>query len=621
MCGFCGFTGEVENRDGVLAAMAEAITHRGPDAFGSFSDEHFAVAFRRLSIIDLAHGDQPLYNEDGSLVLTFNGEIYNYRSLREDLRDSGHTFVTESDSEVLLHGFEEWGEGLLNRLRGMFAFAIYNKTDGSLFMARDFFGIKPLHYATLSTGAFAFASEIKSFLPHPDFVKEFNPIALDHYLSFQYSLPPQTFFKGVLCLPPACFLWVRDGVPDEPQRYWQAEFFAEESMELDQAVELIDAAFTDSVEAHRISDVEVGCFLSGGVDSSFVASYFAGQKAFTVGFDNGEHYNECAFAAEFAEEMGISHFSHLISEQEYWDVLPAVQYHLDQPLADPACVALYFVSKLAAEQVKVVLSGEGADELFGGYRIYAEPAALAKYQRLPLWLRKAAAKAVSWLPAFKGQSFMQRGAKTLEERFIGNAFMFTEEDKRRLLKDIPATDPRDDVKPLYALTVGKDDVTRMQTLDIHAWMVGDILLKADRMSMAHSLELRVPFLDKEVFKVAAAVPAKHRVACGTTKYAMRLAAARHMPQKSTARPKLGFPVPVRVWLRTEGRYTQVKAAFTSAAAEKFFDTAELVKLLDAHYKGKKDNSRKIWTVYMFLVWYGEYFGEEAADGAQDKAGG
>ena len=611
MCGFCGFTGQVTDRETVLREMTERITHRGPDSTGFYLDDGIAMGFRRLSIIDLEAGQQPLYNEDKSLVLMFNGEIYNYPSLRRELLEAGHTFATETDSEVLVHGFEEWGEALLPRLRGMFAFAIWNVEEQTLFLARDYFGIKPLHYTLLPDGRFFYASEIKSLLAHPDFVREFNDSALDHYLSFQYSVPRETFFKNVYCLPPAHYLWFRDGQVTE-HRYWEPRFEPDEGMTLDQAVESIDNAFTDSVEAHRISDVEVGCFLSGGVDSSFVASYFGGQKAFTVGFDNGSHYNECQYAAELAQEIGIDHYTHLIGEEEYWASLPDVQYHLDQPLADPSCVALYFVSKLAAEHVKVVLSGEGADELFGGYRIYHEPTSLAGYQKLPRFLRRAAAAVVSALPFdFKGKSFLIRGSKTLEERFIGNAYMFNQKEKSRLLKTIPATDPREQTAEYYRRCAGQDDVTRMQYLDINRWMVGDILLKADRMSMAHSLELRVPFLDKEVFAVASRIPARHRVAAGTTKYAMRLAAKRHLPEASTSRHKLGFPVPVRVWLRQEPYYNRVKEAFLSPAAEKFFNTAELLRFLDQHYAGKKDNSRKIWTIYSFLIWYEVYFGENA----------
>lgn len=606
MCGLCGFTGELVDRETYLRQMTEKIIHRGPDSDGFYTDADIAMGFRRLSIIDLGAGDQPLYNEDKTLILTFNGEIYNYKALRAELLEKGHIFVTESDSEVLLHGFEEWGEELLPRLRGMFGFAIWNTERKELFLARDPFGIKPMHYTRLADGRLVYGSEIKSILTHPDVKKEFNPAALDGYLSFQYSVPDETFFRDIYCLPPAHCLWYRGGEVTL-HRYFDPTFTPDEDMTLDEAVEEIDRAFTDSVEAHRISDVEVGCFLSSGVDSSFVASYFGGQKAFTVGFDNGQHYNESNYAAELAKEVGIEHYVHIISEEEYWASLPKVQYYLDQPLADPSCVALYFVSKLAAEHVKVVLSGEGADELFGGYRIYHEPYSLRGYQRLPRFLRKFLAACVANLPDFKGKSFLLRGAQTLEERFIGNAKMFSEKEKARLLRDIPATDPTEKTRAFYAKTAGQDDVTRMQYLDINRWMVGDILLKADRMSMAHSLELRVPFLDREVFKVASRIPVKHRIAAGTTKYAMRLAAERHIPASAAEKPKLGFPVPIRVWLREEKYYNTVKAAFTSPTAAQFFNTSELLSMLDAHFAGKKDNSRKIWTVYMFLVWYDVYF--------------
>lgn len=609
MCGFCGFTGEVLNRQDVIERMADTITHRGPDSQGLFMDETMAMAFRRLSIIDLEGGSQPIENEDGSKVLMFNGEIYNYRTLREELLACGHVFSTDSDSEVLLHGYEEWGADLLVRLRGMFAFAIWDKPQRSLFLARDFFGIKPMHYTQLPDGRLIFASEIKCILQHPDFVKEFNEAALDNYLSFQYSLPRETFFKGVYCLQPGHYLRFCDGQVEET-RYWEAIFKPDDSMTLEQAVDRIDEVFTDSVEAHRISDVEVGCFLSGGVDSCFVASYFGGQKAFTVGFDNGQHYNETNYAAELAAKLNIEHHRHLITEEEYWEALPKVQYMLDQPLADPSCVALYFVSKLAAEKVKVVLSGEGADELFGGYRIYHEPASLATYQKLPRWLRRALAAVVQRIPVdFKGKSFVIRGSKTIEERFIGNAYMFNQSEKSTLLKHIPATNPATHTKAWYDRCRGLDDVTRMQYLDINRWMVGDILLKADRMSMAHSLELRVPFLDKEVFRVASAIPANCRIGGGTTKQALRLAAKRHLPKEDTERPKLGFPVPIRIWLRQETYYQRVKECFLSENAHRFFHTERLIAFLEEHYAGKRDNSRKIWTVYMFLLWYSLYFGD------------
>ena len=612
MCGICGFTGEVldenENREAVLRRMTDVITHRGPDSSGFYLGDGIAMGFRRLSIIDITEsGDQPIYNEDKTLVLTFNGEIYNYRPLREELLAKGHTFRTQTDSEVLVHGFEEWGPGLLNRLRGMFGFAIWNTKEKSLFLARDFFGIKPLHYS-MQDGRFLYGSEIKSLLAFPGFRRKFNARALDRYISFEYMPPPETFFEDVFLLPPAHYLVLKDG-KIEITRYWEPKFRPEEGMTEEEAVQAIADVFEDSVAAHKISDVEVGCFLSSGVDSSYVSTYFAGQKTFTVGFDYGERYNEIDFAKDLSEKIGLEHHYKVISPEEYWGNIRKVQYHMDQPVADASCIALYFVSKIASEYVKVVLSGEGADELFGGYNIYHEPDDLAGYQKLPLFLRRAAAAVAKALPfSFRGKSFLIRGAQTIEENFIGNCSMFTMEEKRRLLKPgLPCTRPQEVTKPVYDRAQGLDDVTKMQLLDINVWLAGDILLKADRMSMANSLELRVPFLDKEVFAVASRIPRRLRVNRENTKVAMRKAALRRLPTATAQKKKLGFPVPTRVWLREDRYYNIVRQAFESETAAQFFQTKELVALLDEHRAGRRDNNRKIWTIYVFLIWYDIYF--------------
>ncbi len=611
MCGLCGFTGEIIDRDQrsneVIKTMTDKITHRGPDSSGFFVNEDIAMGFRRLSIIDLEAGDQPIYNEDKTLVLTFNGEIYNYRELREELLAKGHVFATHADSEVLIHGFEEWQEGLLDRLRGMFGFAIWNTVDKTLFVARDFFGIKPMHYAMVGDH-FVYGSEIKSILEFPGFEKKFNYDTLNNYLSFQYAVPPQTFFEGVYCLMPGHYLWYKDG-KITTTRYWEAVFQPDPSMTEKQAVDKIAAVFENSVNTHKISDVEVGCFLSSGVDSSYVSTYFADQKTFTVGFDFGEKYNEISWAKRLSEKIGVDHHYKIITSEEFWGNIKKVQYHMDQPLADPSCIALYFVSKLASEHVKVVLSGEGADELFGGYTIYNEPRVFKSYRKLPqsvrTWLRKTVQKSKK---SFRGHSFTTRVEYPTNESFIGNAKMFSMEDKRRLLKEPKyATRPQTITRPYYERVKHLDDVTRMQYLDINLWMVGDILLKADRMSMANSLELRVPFLDKEVFKVAATIPTHLRVNKENTKYAMRKAALRRMPIETAEKEKLGFPVPTRVWLRDKQYYTIVKEAFTSDIAKKFFHTEELVGYLDDHFHGLRDYSRRIWTLFIFLVWYEIYF--------------
>ena len=609
MCGICGFTGEIVDRDRVLREMAELITHRGPDSSGFYTDSSVAMGFRRLSIIDVdASGNQPIYNEDRTLVLTFNGEIYNYRQLRAELEGKGHRFYTQTDSEVLVHGFEEWGEEMLPRLRGMFGFAIWNTKDQSLFLARDFFGIKPVHYAQVGDH-FVYGSEIKSILAFPGFEKKFNYATLDRYLSFQYAVPPETFFEGVYCLLPAHFLWYRGGRVTV-QRYWEPRFQPDESLSEAEAVDRIEKVFEDSVNAHKISDVEVGCFLSSGVDSSYVSTYFADQKTFTVGFDFGDHYNEIHWAQDLSREIGAEHHSQVITSEEFWGNIKKVQYHMDQPLADPSCIALYFVSRLASQYVKVVLSGEGADELFGGYTVYNEPRVFRLYRAiLPQSVRTFLRKMVQKVPRrFKGQGFITRGEYPTNESFIGNAKMFGYEDKQRLLKDPSlASRPQEITKKYYDRVKDLDDVTRMQYLDINLWMVGDILLKADRMSMANSLELRVPFLDKEVFKVAATIPTKLRVNRKNTKYAMRQAALRHLPEATAQKEKLGFPVPTRVWLRDKKYYDIVKSAFQSEIAEKFFHTEELIHYLDDHFNGLRDYSRRIWTVFIFIVWYDIYF--------------
>ena len=611
MCGIAGFMGQVENRADVIRNMTEVITHRGPDSDGFFTDDNISMGFRRLSIIDLGAGHQPIYNEDKSLVLTFNGEIYNYKDLRKELIAKGHKFYTDTDSEVLVHGFEEWKEDMLPKLRGMFGFAIYNTKDNSLFIARDFFGIKPMHYTQIGND-FVYASEIKSILEYPKFEKKFNRKALDSYLSFQYAVPPETFFEGVYCLMPGHYLWYKDGEV-ETTRYFEARFNPDEEMTEEEAVDRIEKVFENSVNAHKIADVEVGCFLSSGVDSSYVSTYFADQKTFTVGFDFGEKYNEISWAKNLSEKIGVEHHTHLISSEEFWDAVPTVQYHMDQPLADPSCIALYFVSRLASHYVKVVLSGEGADELFGGYTCYNDPRVFKIYQTIvPHCIRKAIRAICRKLPDIKGRDYLIRACDKLEERYIGNAFMYDYKQKQELLKDPSiATRPQDPTRKYYYRCRKYDDVTKMQYLDINMWMVGDILLKADRMSMANSLELRVPFLDKEVFKVASSLPTKLRCNKHNTKYAMRKAAVRHMPEATAEKEKLGFPVPTRVWLRDEKYYNVVKTKFKGKTAEKFFNTDVLVSWLDSHFSGKEDNSRRVWTIYVFLVWYDIYFDEDS----------
>ncbi|MGI6175317.1 MAG: asparagine synthase (glutamine-hydrolyzing) [Christensenellales bacterium] len=608
MCGFIGYIANNGGDEKILGAMMDTIAHRGPDDDGMYTDEHIGLGFRRLSIIGLSDESPPIFNEDRSLMLVYNGELYNYQELKQALIEKGHVFYTNTDSEVVVHAYEEYKEKMLDHFRGMFAFAIWDKQHQTLFMARDCFGIKPLYYSKTDE-SFVFGSEIKSFFQYPGIKKELNEDALESYLSFQYSVLPETFFKGIFRLPPAHYLTYHAGELTI-ERYWQPTFNPNGDMTMEEAIDQIDDIMADSIVAHKISDTEVGSFLSSGVDSSYIATCSGVSKTFTVGFDY-EQYNEIGFAEELSKHIGVQNHSKLITTDEYWNELPRIQYHMDEPLADPSAIALYFVSQLASKHVKVVLSGEGADELFGGYNIYREPSSLAPMMRLPKFLRKALAALASLIPFnIKGKNYLIRAAQPLEERFIGNAYMFRVKERCRLLKNStgrPA--PHELTAPYYAQTKGLDDVTRMQYIDLNFWLWGDILLKADRMSMAHSLEVRVPFLDKEVARVAFTIPHHLRVTKENTKTCMRKAARRHLPEQTANKKKLGFPVPIRVWLRTPEYYAVVKKAFDSEAAARFFSQDELHKLLDRHYANKADNSRKIWTIYIFLVWYAQFFGD------------
>ncbi|MCL2204032.1 MAG: asparagine synthase (glutamine-hydrolyzing) [Defluviitaleaceae bacterium] len=614
MCGFCGFTGSEYNdtENTVIKKMSERVAHRGPDGDGVYVDAHISLGFRRLSFFDLKRGAQPMRSVDETFSLVFNGEIYNYIELRAELAVKGHVFTTTSDTEVLLHLYEEYGEGMLDYLRGMFAFVIYNHTTGEIFAARDNFGIKPFYYGIFG-GQLLFASEIKSFLEYPGFVKELNPVALEAYLSFQYSVLDETFFKGVYKLPPAHFMRYKDG-GITLTRYWQAAFAPNEihkgAQGLNDTVEQVDAMVKESVEYHQRTDVELGTFLSGGWDSSYITSVSKVDKSFTVGFDY-EGFSEIGAAQSLARAKGIENRSKVITKDEFWDALQKIQYYMDEPLADPAAVALYFVCKVAREHVKGALTGEGADELFGGYEHYHRMFHLGFMKILPLPVRRFISRWVQKIPyRFKGKRFLTLAGKPLEERYIGNFYTFTDEERAEILQPQYVSRLRvtDIARPYYdkARELGYDDITKMQYVDIHLWLVGDILLKADKMSMANSLELRVPFLDKEVFSVAASIPTRYRVNRKGTKYALRHAAARNFPDGRN-KQRRGFPVPTRLWLREDAYYGRVKQAFELDFVGRIFQRDKLIRLLDRHKAGKDDNSRMIWTIYMFILWYDAYF--------------
>lgn len=610
MCGFVGFSGECSrDRKEVITEMLNCIIHRGPDSHESYVDTEVALGFARLSIIDLEGGTQPIFNEDNSKALIFNGEIYNYQELRKDLTAKGHIFKTKTDSEVLLHGYEEYGIKLPPMLRGMFAFTIYDKVEKKLFGCRDFFGIKPYYYANMG-GAFMFGSEIKSFLPHPQFVKELNEEKLPDYLTFSCIPGYDTFFKNVYKLAPGHYYEYKNGEM-KIERYFTPEFDMKNDKPEEYFVDEISRVFKESVASHRISDVEVGCFLSSGVDSSYVAcelSKLQPVKTYTIGFED-KRYSEADDAKMLADELKVENYERRVTAEEYFENVGRVQYHLDEPLANPSANLLYFVSQRAAKDLKVVLSGEGADEMFAGYNVYKEPLAVEKYQkRVPKLIRNMAAGIVKPMGDFKGKNFLIRGSQPIEERYIGNSNLFRVGERDLYLKKrYESKPPQFYTKPFYDKVQSLDDITKMQYMDMHVWMVQEILLKADKMSMAHSLELRVPFLDKEIFKVARTIPVKYKVSEQNTKLAMRKAANREINPISANRKKMAFPLPLVEWLRDDKYYNVVKQYFNSDVAKQFFNIERALRLLEIHKSGKKNYARKVWAIFTFLVWYEQFF--------------
>lgn len=612
MCGFVGFADSRPDVDqvAIIKDMMDMIVHRGPDSGGIYSDEEVTLGFRRLKIIDMSEeASQPIYNEDKSCVLVFNGEIYNYQELREELIQCGHTFVSHTDSEVIIHAYEEYGTLLLQKLRGMFAFAIWDTNTETMFLARDFFGIKPLYYTQNTTdNSFLFSSEIKAFLKQPAFRKELNKDALKPYLTFQYSVLDETFFKGVYKLKPGHYMLYKQGKL-EVKPYWDVNF-AEEPNSLSHYVNQIKSTVKESVAYHQISDVPVGSFLSGGIDSSYITALLKPNKTFSVGFEDYEgNFNETNLAEDLSEILNIENYKRLVSADECFKMLPTIQYHMDEPQSNPSSVPLYFLAELASKHVTVVLSGEGADEIFGGYDWYDTTPAMKKYKKLPFAIRRPLSLLSGKLSKNRITSFVVKGGQRVEERFIGQAQVFEEADALAVLKDEYKQGPsvQSITKTVYDQVRGKDDITKMQYLDLKLWLPGDILLKADKMSLAHSIELRVPFLDKVVMDLASKLPTDLRVHPSNTKYALRTAAKEVLPDEWANRPKVGFPVPIRHWLRQEKYYKLVKDMFLSDRAKLFFHTDELMKYLDSHYSGKQNYARYIWTVYVFLIWHKTFF--------------
>ena len=606
MCGIAGFiAGQGAADAGALTPMLARIAHRGPDGQGNFVEGPAALGHCRLAIIDLAGGAQPLYSEDKNLVIVFNGEIYNYKALTAELTALGHCFATRTDTEVLLHGWEQWGRELLPRLRGMFAFALWDRRAGTLFCARDMFGIKPLYYCRCADGTLLFASEIKAFLDHPSFEKRLNTAQLPLYLSCQYSPGRDTFFAGVEKLLPGHFLIFSDGIV-RTTRWVQPAFLPGETPVPPSELE---AVLRDSAAAHKVADVEVAGFLSGGVDSSLVVRETARNQpavqCFSVGYRE-EKYSEMPAARAAAAALGVPLTETTVTAEAFFDANRAIQWYLDETMPNPAEVPLYFLCKTARQRVKVVLSGEGADELFGGYPLYRQAVWAEGWQRMPRPLRRALA---ALLP---GCGLLRRGTQPRWQRCARANYVFeTPRERDKYLKRSPNTpEPARRCKPYFDKVRSLDEPTALQWVDLQTWLPRDILRKADRMSMAHSLELRVPFLDRRVLAVALGLPRQYRCTARRGKIALRAAAARRLPRALATNPKRGFPVPLADWLRQDEYYKRVRTKFTGPVAERFFDTGALCALLDDHRAGKTNAMTKIWAFYCFIEWYEVYFAEQ-----------
>lgn len=609
MCGIVGFVDQKKKKEKlkIVKDMADQIIHRGPDGEGYFCDDVVALGHRRLSIIDVSGGGQPIFNEDKTKVIIFNGEIYNYASLKDELLELGYQFQTKTDTEVILHGYEAFGDELFARLRGMFSFVIYDTKTKELVGARDHFGMKPFYYY-LKDQEFLFASEIKSMLVHPNFQKEINKDALKMYLIFQYSVKEETFFKNVYKLKPGHYFHYKDGNLDI-KPYFELEYHKNSNKSYDEMKLELQKVLEDSIYYHQTtSDVEVGAYLSGGVDSSYVVSFAKPDKTFSVGFSY-EGFDETDYASDLSKMLGIKNYRKKISPEDFFEALPRVQWHTDEPHANLSTVPLYFLSELTAEQVKVCLSGEGSDEMFGGYNEYNDPTLLKIYLKFPLFFRKFVRAICKHLPHFPGRNTLILYGLPFNKRYIGHGTFMEADDANKILADDLKNDESIEsvLEPVYSKIKDADEVTKKMFVDFHFWLPQDILLKADKMSMAHSIELRTPLMDAEVFRYAATIPNKYLLKNKETKYLFRDISKDIIPDEWAKRRKCGFPVPFSKWIREDKFYTKVKTTFEQNYVSEFFDQNYILQLLERHYQQKENNGRKIYNIYCFLVWYQEYF--------------
>ena len=620
MCGLLGLLtsdGTAADAVDLVATASHCMRHRGPDEPGTWHDADLVLGFNRLSIIDIDSSHQPLRwgppDNPDRYALVFNGEIYNYLEIRAELvSDEEAQFRTEGDGEAIVAAFHYWGPDAVRRLRGMFAFAIWDTENRSLFIARDPFGIKPLFISTGPRGT-AFGSEKKSLLellPRLELPADLDPRAIEHYTVLQYVPEPETLHASIRRLESGCHATIRPGSAPQVERYFTPQFAVRPFTDATRQARYDEIAdvLSDSVAKHMRADVTVGSFLSGGIDSTAIAALAIRHNpdliTFTTGFER-EGYSEVDVAAESAEAIGARHIVKVVSESEFIDAIPNIVWYLDDPVADPALVPLYFVAAEARKHVKVVLSGEGADELFGGYTIYKEPLSLKGFDRLPGTLRRLAGNLSDRIPeGTRGKSLLHRGSLTLEERYYGNARSFDDARLRAVLRDYrPEWTHTDVTAPIYAVSEGWDPVARMQHVDLFTWLRGDILVKADKMTMANSLELRVPFLDPEVFAVAERLPYDEKISHGTTKYALRKALEQIVPPHVLHRKKLGFPVPIRHWLAESQLYDWAHQTISHSQTDEIFDKQVVLAMLEEHRTGAVDNSRRLWTILVFMVWH------------------
>lgn len=637
MCGIAGylrFDRSARAEPALLEAMASRLAHRGPDDEGFFLDGNVGLAHRRLSIIDLAGGHQPLFNEDRSAALVFNGEIYNYRDLTADLEARGHVFSTRSDTEAIVHAYDQHGEACVNELRGIFAFAIWDRRRRRLLLARDRLGVKPLYYF-LGPGLLAFASEIKALLAHPEVPREVDREALELYLALRYVPGPRTLFRGIRKLQPGHILaWDEGGL--RLREYWDvprpARGEAPPPADGAEPRHRFAALFEESVSLRRMSEVPLGVFLSGGLDSTAVLAMLHKLeperriRTFTVGYQGSgsgadlreeRRADELGYARLAAESFGAQHTEVRLTDDDFRDVLPELAWHLDEPVADPACVPLYCISRRAREDVTVVLSGEGADEILAGYGVYGRMLALGRAHRLAGPLAGLAAGVTGLLPTGgrageRLRHALRLASLPLEQRYHGVSRGFLPESWSRLLGHGDRGPGRrsellDSVfGPLYEAAAGAPALDRMLYVDLKTWLPDDLLVKADKTTMAHGQELRVPFLDHRLVELAASLPPEAKLRAGRGKAVLRDAVAALVPQAIVDRPKKGFPVPTVPLLRRLGGYTRDLLLDRGSACRAWFDPAEVERLLAEHDTGAVRRDQEIWSLLSFELWHGVF---------------